>query len=61
MMTQIRTSLTGPSAASPALTRLMEWGPARHDPENPFSVENASDAALSRFETAADDVRPDDN
>lgn len=43
------------------LARILEWGPASHDPENPFSVENTADAALSRFETAADDERPEDN
>ncbi|UDY22717.1 hypothetical protein [Nocardioides sp. Kera G14] len=41
--------------------RLMEWGPASHDPSNPFSVENTADAALSHAFEAADDDRPDDN
>jgi hypothetical protein len=40
------------------LSRTLEWGPANHDPENPFS-QPATEAALDR-RTSGDD-RPDDN
>lgn len=43
------------------LARILEWGPASHNPENPFSVENTADAALSQIERGAEDARPDDN
>jgi hypothetical protein len=41
-----------------SLTRTLEWGPASHDPENPFSPA-ATEAALDRRTADAD--RPDDN
>ncbi|MFT4264028.1 MAG: hypothetical protein QM572_11650 [Nocardioides sp.] len=44
-----------------SLTRILEWGPSSHDPENPFSVENTVDAALSHAFGADGDARPDDN
>lgn len=49
-----------------SLTRILEWGPASHDPANPFSIEKCATAALDQYldrrtETAADDDRPDDN
>jgi hypothetical protein len=40
------------------LARTLEWGPANHDPENPFS-QAATAAALDGRTTA--DERPDDN
>ena len=39
-------------------TKLIEWGPAMHDPDNPFSYE-ATEALLA--DRAADGERPDDN
>ena len=41
-----------------ALARTLEWGPASHDPENPFG-QPATVAALDRRD-AGDDL-PDDN
>ena len=40
------------------LSRTLDWGPAIHDPENPFG-HPATEAALDRRD--ADDDRPDDN
>jgi hypothetical protein len=39
------------------LSRTLEWGPAIHDPENPFG-QAATEAALDRRD-AADDQRDD--
>ncbi|SFC40694.1 hypothetical protein SAMN04487968_106100 [Nocardioides terrae] len=40
------------------LSRTLEWGPANHDPENPFSLD-ATEAALDR--RTGDDPLPEDN
>jgi hypothetical protein len=40
------------------LARTLDWGPAIHDPENPFS-HPATEAALDRRDTGADAA--DDN
>ena len=40
------------------LARTLDWGPAHHDPENPYG-HAATQAALDR-RTTADDL-PDDN
>jgi hypothetical protein len=41
-----------------ALARTLEWGPANHDPENPFG-HAATVAALDRRDAGGD--RPEDN
>jgi hypothetical protein len=43
-------------------TRLVEWGPAAHQSDNPYSVENVA-AAVAASLDQRDDVwgRPDDN
>jgi hypothetical protein len=41
-----------------AAARSLEWGPAMHDPENPFG-HAATEAALDRRNTGLD--LPDDN
>ena len=41
-----------------ALARTLEWGPAMHDPENPFG-HPATQAALGHRDVGDD--RPDDN
>jgi hypothetical protein len=40
------------------MARTLEWGPANHDPENPYS-RPATEAALDRRDDGAD--QPDDN
>jgi hypothetical protein len=40
------------------LARTLDWGPAIHDPENPFG-HPATEAALDRRDVHAE--RPDDN
>jgi hypothetical protein len=49
-----------PTAILPdtALARTLEWGPAIHDPENPFG-HPATEAALDHRDADAD--LPDDN
>jgi hypothetical protein len=44
--------------SAPTSARTLDWGPASHDPENPFG-HAATEAALDRRDAAAD--RPDDN
>jgi hypothetical protein len=44
--------------SSDATARTLEWGPAMHDPENPFG-HAATEAALGRRNAATE--RPEDN
>jgi hypothetical protein len=47
----------------PSRSRLLEWGPASHDPDNPFSVEASEAAREEWFDrwTSADADAADDN
>jgi hypothetical protein len=45
-------------ASETSLARTLDWGPANHDPENPFGRQ-ATEAALDRRDGG--DALPDDN
>lgn len=32
-----------------AITRMTEWGPARRDPENPFTAENTAATTMGKY------------